>query len=177
MNKRKVRLLAIFGAAVTAILFGYLTFHKWCLSAVENALTLSDAMKPTIHGRSMIRIEQSAYVNATSVKRFDIVCFRHKTYGNDYECLARRVVGLPGEAVMINAGGEILINSHQLAIPDDLKAIYTNVDSLIQRYGVNVIMLNDDAFYVLGDNTTNSWDSRFFGALKYSDIIGKVSVK
>ncbi len=103
-------------------------------------------------------------------ERFDIISFPYENEEHAY--LIKRIIGLPGEKVQINAG-----------------KIYINDIELIESYGLEVIqsggiaemplLLGEDEYFVMGDNRNDSIDSRFeeVGNVKRTDIIGKAWIQ
>ena len=117
-------------------------------------------------------------------QRGDIVVF--STTGIQYFGIApgflwvKRIVGIPGDTVSIHAP-DVLINGKILDDPPIFKEIasgssgysgYTNVQLLATDE--DKIVLGKDEYLVFGDNSQNSLDGRYFGAIKRSNIIGKV---
>ncbi len=77
---------------------------------------------------------------------------------------AKRIIGLPNEKLEIK-NGKVFINSTEL------------VENYIKgetKKEFNVV-LGSDEYYVMGDNREQSFDSRGFGSIKKSDIVGKVA--
>ena len=99
--------------------------------------------------------------------------------------LCRRVVGLPGETVDI-CSPYVLINGEKLLEPPIFATIsscedeYSGyVDTKETKYGENEeivfpITLGLDEYFVLGDNSAESTDSRHFGPVSREKIVGKV---
>jgi len=87
------------------------------------------------------------------------------------EVWIKRVIGLPGESVWI-VRGQVLINGAPLP-----SGFYTGRQSIFHnRYpfaSFAPLLLADDEVFVLGDNPNDSDDSRNWGPLKRSQIIGK----
>ena len=85
-------------------------------------------------------------------KRFEIIVFPFQYEEHTY--FIKRIIGLPGEKVRIDADGTIYINDKPLE----------------EHYGREVIQdpgrasteitLGDDEYFVMGDNRANSHDSR-----------------
>ncbi len=75
----------------------------------------------------------------------------------------KRVIGLPGEKIEIKKG-RVYINDQELA------------ETYIEDFGVDTfdsVQLSENQYYVMGDNRTNSFDSRRFGPVDRKSIIGK----
>ncbi len=107
------------------------------------------------------------------LKRGEVVVFRYPK--NPQQYFIKRVIGLPGEQIKIadgrvklfsqgNSEGEILDESAYLP-----KGLATS--------GTVEITLSQDQYFVLGDNRANSSDSRVWGPLPKSDVIGKVLIR
>ena len=74
---------------------------------------------------------------------------------------------MPGEKVKVK-DGRIFINSQELA------ELYINNFSSEDN---EEIIIAQDEYFVLGDNRINSLDSRSFGPIKKTSIIGRVWVR
>ena len=87
----------------------------------------------------------------------------------DHKKNVKRIIGLPGETVQIK-GGFIFINGEVLSVEDGLEQV-----SLAGRADTP-IQLEQDEYFLLGDNRDSSEDSRFsnIGNVKREQIYGKV---
>jgi signal peptidase I len=126
------------------------------------------SMKPTLIEGDRLLVNKFIY-KFREPKRGDIIVFvAPEDKKKDF---IKRLVGLPGESVEIS-NGTILING---------KAV--DKDSVIrERYYYNrsefggsgqVVQVPEDAFYVLGDNSISSRDSRYWGFLPRRYLKGK----
>ena len=99
--------------------------------------------------------------------RFDVIVFPYQYTANTY--YIKRVIGLPGETVMIDALGNIYINGELLTESYGKEAIKD------PGMAANSIYLGSDEYFVLGDNRNNSSDSRdpSVGLIKRDQIIGR----
>ena len=88
--------------------------------------------------------------------------------GNGTQVYIKRVIGLPGETVEIQDGIITIFNE---TYPNgfDLHEDYIND----YTHGREQVTLGLDEYYVLGDNRDASLDSRKFGPIKESSIIGR----
>lgn len=98
--------------------------------------------------------------------RGEVVVFRPPK--NESQFYIKRVIGLPGETVEINDGVITIFNQE---FPNGFKLN----ESYISDYtsGHDRITLAYDEYYLLGDNRDQSLDSRVFGPVKKSSIVGR----
>ena len=89
-------------------------------------------------------------------ERFDIVVF---DYNNSK--LVKRVIGLSGETVKYE-DGRLYINEEE---------VYDKFASITFDYELN-FTIPENYYFVLGDNRTNSTDSRLIGLISENDING-----
>lgn len=95
-----------------------------------------------------------------SINRLDIIVLDEE---KDNEKIIKRVIGLPGETVAIKKG-KIYINDKVI---DDEYAYGETSD-------YDKVTLEDDEYFILGDNRLISKDSRYFGPIKENEIKGKI---
>ena len=99
-------------------------------------------------------------------QRFDIVVFNYN--GTK---LIKRVIGLTGEAVAYK-DNKLYINGEYME-EDFLKNHQETYDFTIEEIGYDTIP--DGYYFVMGDNRTNSTDSRIIGLVPEEDIEGTTS--
>lgn len=86
-----------------------------------------------------------------------------------------RLVGLPNDIVEIG-GGSIWVNKTKMEFGDPTRPIeYRNIQSGILPRGVESHQVPPGEYFVLGDNSANSYDSRYWGTIRRSAIYGKVT--
>ncbi len=129
--------------------------------------TGSRSMEPTIVSGSVIFTDRCVY-QLTDPGRFDVVTFRRPDRSQDNDVLVRRVVGLPGETILIEKG-VVYINGEALDVSPYILEITSDG---IAGEGIR---LAEDEYFVLGDTPANSEDSRSttVGIVLRSQIIGK----
>jgi signal peptidase I len=95
------------------------------------------------------------------------------------EEFAKRIVGIPGDTVSIHPP-DVLINGKILDDPPIFKKIASGLDgylgytnAMLLATDKDKIVLGKDEYLIFGDNSQNSLDGRYFGAIKRSYIKGK----
>lgn len=99
--------------------------------------------------------------------RFDVAVFHDEN--EEQQLYMKRIVGLPGEQVLIQ-NGNIYINDVLL----ETNGIIDQIN--LPGSAEHTITLAEDEYFVIGDNSGSSEDSRFsnIGNVKSSSMIGKV---
>lgn len=110
-----------------------------------------NSMYDTLDGRELMILNKMASIN-----RYDVVVVDTKS-----DELIKRVYGLPGEKISIE-NNAIYINDKKI---EDIYA-YGETSSY------NAIVLENDEYFVLGDNRSVSLDSRVIGPVKKRQIKG-----
>jgi signal peptidase I len=90
--------------------------------------------------------------------------------------LVKRVIGLPGQTISL-AGGDVFINGHRLTEPwlaSSERGITTPGPSGTPYSLDHTYRIPQRDYYVLGDNRTDSCDSRYFGPVSRSLVYGVV---
>lgn len=150
--------------AVVLIAFYIINF------ALEKTTMLGNSMEVTLKAQDKVIINKLAYV-FKDPKRYDVIVFKQSGDEHNYYNI-KRIIGLPGETVQIK-GGFVYINGEVLEEP--------MVVDLIQMGGLanDEIVLEEDEYFVLGDNRNISEDSRFanIGNVVFDDIIGKAWIR
>lgn len=121
------------------------------------------SMEPNYTDGHVLAINKIAYQFGTPA-RGDVIAMYFP--GETEKRFVKRVIALPGETVAIT-NGRTLINSQPLAeeyLPDDLETIPDLTRTL-----------HAGEYFVMGDNRPFSSDSRGWGAVPSSFIIGKVT--
>jgi signal peptidase I len=131
------------------------------------------AMQPTIKIEASVVTDENAYSSGDPINRFDIVIHKvplddkYRKLGIDEKTrFIFRVIGLSGEKVEIKNGG-VFVNDKLLSEPFEK---YQSTDN----FGPIVVPANE--FFLLGDNRSESNDSRYWkpSTIKKEDIFGKV---
>lgn len=123
------------------------------------------SMEPVLRKNDLILIK--THFNMSSLKRNSLIILRSPIEKN--LMLAKRVVGIPNDFVQIYSNNEVVLNlKDQSSSDSSLKNDWIEYDW----------NLGKDDFIVLSDNKLiRTQDSRLFGPIKFSNIIGIVIFK
>jgi signal peptidase I len=123
------------------------------------------SMEPTFFEKEYLIINQFTYRFRDPI-RGEIVVFQPPTGSKDY--YLKRIIGLPGERIRIENGNVIVCDTECHVLDEQY------IDSSIITEGSVRVTLGPDQYFMMGDNRPNSFDSRRFGAVDASLIVGKI---
>ncbi len=141
----------------------------------------SESMKPTLNVGDRVLVNKVSY-QLHDVNRGDIVVFetppKAKDADGEIKDLVKRVIALPGESFSTH-GGSVYINGRPLKEPYLLQGVQTCAPNTGTGSCGDIAATKIPAgdILVLGDNRPASKDSRFFGPITESSIVGRVFVR
>ncbi len=145
----------------------------------------SGSMKPTLQIGDHLLVNKFAYgvkipfVRKTLVpindpKRGDIVVFIYPVERD--KDFIKRVIGVAGDTIEIK-DKHIFINGSRF---DDKYGVYTDAlvfpSSMQPRDNFGPVTVPEGNIFVMGDNRDQSYDSRFWGFVELSDVLGKAFI-
>jgi len=163
----------------------------------------SGSMEPTLKIGDRVLVNKLSY-DLHDVNRGDIVVFEKPPGANigDVNDLVKRVIGLPGDTVTYPGDGHVYVNGRRLKEPylpagvdtcfnrpgDTLCATGASTTTTSSQQGVvigctapangeNGCVVPNDRLLVMGDNREHSSDSRSWGVIKESSIVGRVFLR
>lgn len=160
----------------TIIFFGLIYFFVRGYIA-QPFLVKGRSMEQTFSDGDYLIVDQVTY-NFNDPKRFEIIVFNTKFIpgGSEREYYIKRIIGIPGDRVVIKEGVVNLYENNS-EIPTILEEKYI-IDGLRTLSPEPVdVLLEKDQYFVLGDNRGNSADSRYWGTLDRSYILGKPFIR
>jgi signal peptidase I len=89
------------------------------------------------------------------------------------EIYVKRIVGLPGEHVLI-ADGKLFINDKEVVVTNAEGAILYPWSPVLSPPPHADLVVPSNSYFVVGDNSTNSMDSRTFGPVPRKNIMGRI---
>jgi signal peptidase I len=175
--------LSTIGVLITAlaVAFGFIVFvfQSYQVSGPSMQQTLHDQDRLIVWKlpRTWAKITGHQYVP----NRGDIIIFTETNlaqFGQENtKQLIKRVIGLPGDRVVVANNTITVFNkAHPKGFQPDKTLPYgVNITEPAQQPGT--FTLAKDEIFVCGDNRTNSLDSRFFGPINTSQIVGKLAAR
>ena len=136
-------------------------------ATVQNFHIQGHSMEPTLHDQEYMLVNKTAYM-LRPPDRGDVIVFHYPLHPE--ENYVKRIIGLPGDEVSI-IGHTVIVNDVTL---HETYVNNTDPDNPYSDIHNRIISPND--YFVLGDNRGNSSDSRQWGLVPRSDIIGKAIV-
>lgn len=129
-----------------------------------------NSMNPSLEDKDIVIIDKRAYKDKNP-ERFDLIAFKYRyDYSQKY---IKRVIALPGESVYIS-NNVIYIKGVGENEYSEFKEFYGIYEGNAMFTECNPVTLEEDEYFVLGDNRYDSDDSRnSVGLVKKNTIIGK----
>jgi len=154
---------------LVALYPSYDEFKRWTGFAAFKVLSAS--MCPTICLGERIVADMGAY-KSKSPERGDLILLKHSS---SPALFIKRVIGVPGDIVAPGPNGTILINGKLVSLP---KVCGSSVQQKYDPANYPIFKstrVAEGAFFVIGDNLGNSFDSRIpeFGPVVSDQIRGK----
>jgi len=135
--------------------------------SVRVAAVTGGSMEPALREGSRIVVDALTW-RVGGIGRGDVIVFRNPRDAKTVE--VKRVVGLPGERVLIE-GGTIAVTPPGGRLQEFPQGTLIGGQGGIGDF---TIQLGPEEYFVLGDNRKKSTDSRDFGAVRPVNIKGRV---
>jgi signal peptidase I len=137
----------------------------------------SPSMYPTLKNGDRVLVNKLSY-KLHDVNRGDVVVFERppSEAASTIPDLIKRVIGLPGDSVAFQ-NGHVFINGNQLAEPYLPDGVTTTSDFAPNHCTLDApCLVPQGDVWVMGDNRNDSKDSRYFGPIPESSIVGRAFV-
>lgn len=171
------RIKLVIGLALTpAFFFGTLLVLR--VSGLTLAFKVpTNGMAPAVSADDQIIMEGFSF-HFREPRRGDIAVFKTEDIAllpPPAKIFTQRIAGEPGDKVRISEG-KLFINDKQVSLTNAEGEIVYNLPSHASSHSIQTEVIVPTGFYfMLGDNSAHSYDSRYWGNVPRSNIIGCVS--
>lgn len=170
--------LILLSAPLLAFLLTVFVFQTYQVDgpSMRNTLESNDRLIIWKFNKTWANLTGKQYIP----KRLDVVVFSEPTFdgasNGKPKQLIKRVIGLPGERVVVSNGRITIYNgsSPNGFNPDDLLSVGTLAT---ETFGEEDTTIPEGHIFVAGDNRSNSLDSRSFGPISAESIVGKLTFR
>jgi signal peptidase I len=161
---------------VKAFAIGIIIFAFIRTFFFSNYVVEGESMMPTLQDGNKLVVNKLGY-QVGELNRFDVIVF----HANEKEDFVKRIIGLPGDKIEYR-DDRLFINGQKYEEP--FLEVYkqkspgiriTGDFSLKEITGENTVP--EGKLFVLGDNRLGSWDSRQFGFISATQVVGKVDLR
>ncbi len=159
-------LIFIWDLAKTALIVAIIAFSvRYFL--IEPFIVQGASMEPNFHNLDYLLIEKVDNYLKDDFERGSVVIFHPPS--SPSQNYIKRIIGLPNEEIFIR-NNQVMIQNKEHPQGFILKENYLKPNTKTE--GTIKVKLNNDEYYLMGDNRDNSKDSRSFGPVPEKNIIG-----
>ena len=123
-----------------------------------------DSMDDTFENGQYLIINELSY-ELGSPSRGDVMIFKYPLNPSEY--FIKRVIGLPGETVVVHNNTVTIKN-----VTNPNGFVLSEPYAKGETFGEETITLSPNQYFVMGDNRMVSSDSRLWGPVPSNDIVG-----
>ena len=139
------------------------------LFVAEPFIVSGMSMEPTFENGQYLIVDELTY-DIQAPKRGDVIVFHYPKDTSEF--FIKRIIGLPGETVTINAQGISITETNGTTFPLNEPYVINKGNGPPETYVVPA-----GQYFVMGDNRPESSDSRAWGYLPRNEIVGRVLVR
>ena len=142
-------------------------------------LIKGQSMEPSFENGDYLIIDELTY-RFRQPERGEVVVFKYPQ--DPSQRFIKRIIGLPGETVVVQNGQIVIYPLAEDTFPQAPVIPYKLNESAylspsLSTGGEVKLTLQDNEYFVLGDNRNGSYDSRQWGVLPKEDIIGRALLR
>ena len=165
------KLRVFIGELLETVLISLLIIVPVRYFIIQPFFVKGQSMEQNFHDNDYLIVDEMSY-RLRAPERGEVVVLKSEVLQNQF--LIKRIVGLPGDTVQIQNGRVTISN------PQNPKGFVLDEPYLASGEvtdGNEKLTLGQDQYFVMGDNRRFSYDSRKWGTLTKSDIVGKVWIR
>jgi signal peptidase I len=136
----------------------------------------TSAMAPTVSPGDHVLMEGFTFL-ARKPRRGDLAVFKTDGIARlpAATIYVKRIAGEPGDRLRIS-DGRLYINDKHMVLSNAVGEIVHHLPAGAEGMALKThVTVPDGQYYVLGDNSTNSIDSRFWGFVPAKNVMGRVA--
>lgn len=166
-------------APILALLITAFVFQSYEVDgpSMESTLNTRDRLIIWKVGRTWSRITRQPYIPPRGTVVVFVMRGQYEFSSDREKQLIKRIIGLPGERVVVKDGVVTVYNED---FPEGMNPDET-MDYGPQLKGETIgnvdITVRENEVFVMGDHRDNSLDSRTFGSVPASDIVGTLTAR
>lgn len=164
----RLRRVSLLREAAQTLLF-LVAVYVFLEMTIPRSVVLSISMEPNLIAEQRLLISRVSYL-VGDPERGDIVVFVPPNQPPNDPPLIKRLIGLPGETISFQ-DTDVYINGLKLDEP------YINEPCDTGRCPDETWQLGDNEYFFMGDNRNHSHDSRAFGSINHSQIVGRAVLR
>ncbi len=138
---------------------------------IQPFLVSGASMEPNFSSGDYLLIDEVSY-RFREPQRGEVAVFHYP--GDERFYYIKRIIGLPGEKLEIKNSGITVFNKEY---PEGFTIKENYLPLTTKTSGDKEVVLKDDEYFMLGDNRNYSYDSRSWGSLNKSEIVGLVRLR
>lgn len=162
--------LLFFADIFETIIIALVVFLLTYFFLIQPHRVQGDSMLPNFTNGELILTDKISYRIRTPARGDVVVFAAPQDSGKDF---IKRIVGLPHEKIAL-ISGQIYINDNRLKEPYLTGNTKTLGGTSLAENGQ--ILIPENEYFVLGDNRSHSSDSREWGPVKKSEIVGRAFI-
>ena len=133
---------------------------------VQPFLVNGASMEPNFYNNDYLIVDEISY-RFKEPQRGEVVVFKYP--GDEKYFYIKRIIGLPGEEVETKDGKVFIFNKEN---PNGFVLNEPYLSDNLTTSGNKRVKVDDNKYFVMGDNRNFSFDSRNWGLLDREEIIG-----
>lgn len=174
ISEKSWKIFEVIAYCLIAFLIAYLIITY----VGQRTVVDGNSMYPALEDGDNIIVEKLSY-RFGDIERYDVIVFNyHDPFKNDDVYYIKRVIGLPGETIMIKDGLVYLVDKegNEVLLNEDY-GYYFDGNKMQSYLSAIPIKIPENEYFVLGDNRNDSYDSRQIGTIHKKDILGRAWVR
>lgn len=168
-NQKHINWREIIKEIITIVVIVFGVIIPFRVYVAEPYLVDGKSMDPTFETTDYLIVDKISE-KAKYPERNSVVVFKYPE--NPKKNFIKRIIGLPGETVVVTKDAVKIIND------ENPKGFFVDQPYVVHKAEIEVTKkLGENEYFVMGDNRADSFDSRYWGPLDRKFILGRPVVQ